>query len=503
MNRRRRHSLAFLASLLGHTITVGGFATGFTFRCAPDIEMPDIDIEFTEIELLDPDAIQGEEETPPPEPPPTEPEATPPPPTPDDPTSVEEKPEPPPEPEPEPEPEKPKFATKASKADELAPPQSTFHMLLVPKKIRTLPFSQEVLDIMAPLPDFELLIDKGRFDALRDFDHIVVASPDIRDWTQTFLAVDYKLPQEEVQRAIERAVAANGEVIEWVDDGGPLRGNPRPTNPEEKDADNRWFVFLEGKVAIYVRDEFLPSILAGPADDDRKTAGNFVANLAKMRRFAARQPEAGLQLVFKGLRRNLKRKPQVGGKPLPFELPDDFELSASAAEEPEVVIRMEFTSVVEAKAFAQWWNDEVLLEALPFGIRMMVSGIYRQFVPERSGAKIILRGTLDTDQTLMLMSMIADGASKIARKTPEELAEMKRRRIEALEARKGGKLPPSALDPTLDEPDEPAPTESTAPTEPPEPVRAPAGPPDEPSPTPAEDPAGPADAPRKPNKTPT
>ena len=44
---------------------------------------------------------------------------------------------------------------------------------------------------------------------------------------------------------------------------------------------------------------------------------------------------------------------------------------------------------------------------------------------------------------------------KIARKTPEEVEQMKRRRIEALEARKGGKLPPSALDPKTEE--DPAP----------------------------------------------
>jgi hypothetical protein len=44
VNRRRRQSLAFLASLLGHTLMVGGFATGFTFRCVPEFEMPELDL---------------------------------------------------------------------------------------------------------------------------------------------------------------------------------------------------------------------------------------------------------------------------------------------------------------------------------------------------------------------------------------------------------------------------------------------------------------------------
>jgi hypothetical protein len=372
-------------------------------------------------------------------------------------------------------------------------------MLLVPKKIRKLPFSQQVLDIMAPLPDFEMLIDKGRFDALRDFDHIVIASPNIQDWTQTFLAVDYRISREEVQRAIERAAAADGQVVEWVEDGGPLRGNPRPKDPEADDPDNRWFVFLEGKVAIYVREEFLPSILAGPAGDDRKTAGNFVANLAKLRRSADRQPEAGMQLVFKGIRRSLRKGIKVGGKPLPFKIPDELEISASAAEEPELVIRFEFETAADARTFGEWWESEVLLDALDFGTKLVAAPIYRQLAVERDGVRVALRGQLTTDQTVMLMGAIAKGSAQIAKKTPEEIAEMRQRRIDALKARRNGKLPPSALDPkapsTIPGGDTKAP-EAKAPTDPP-PIHAD---PDAPEPTPA--PVQPAPTPSEPAQTP-
>ncbi|MCA9687204.1 MAG: hypothetical protein KC457_33905, partial [Myxococcales bacterium] len=319
-----------------------------------------------------------------------------------------------------------------------------------------------------PLPDFELLIDKGRFDALRDFDHIVIASPDIRDWTQTFLAVDYRVSREEVKLAIERAVAANGEVIEWVDDGGFLRGNPRPRDPEQEDADNRWFVFLEGKIAIYVREEFLPSIMAGPAGDDRKTTGEFVANLAKVRRFAARQPDAGMQLVLKDIRRNLKRST------LPFKIPDEFEISASAAEDPEVVVRGTFVDVVEAKAFIKWWTEELGKQiAQSFTLKLQVGWVYDLFELERDGKTVTLRAQLTSGQAQKIMQFAADGSRKVAKKTPEEIEEMKRRRLEAMKARKGGKLPPSALDPNPQtqpkpkpQPDEAVETPSPAPSTP-------------------------------------
>jgi hypothetical protein len=486
---RRRKSFALLVSLLSHVLLVGGFANGFALRCVPEFEMPDIELEMVEVELVDPDALQGEDPDPVPEPPPpvVEPQpVTPPPPTPTDETSEQQKPPPVPEPE-----EPAKFAEKGSNADKLAPPQSTFHMLLVPKKIRKLPFSQQVLDIMAPLPDFELLIDAGGLDAMRDFDHIVIASPNIQDWTQTFLAVDYRISRAEVQRAIERAVAADDHVIEWVEDGGLLRGNPRPKDPKKKDGDNRWFVFLEGKIAIYVRDEFLPSILEGPAGDDRKTAGNFVANLAKLRRFAERQPDAGMQLVFKGLTRILKKGIKIGGKPLPFKIPDGFEVSASAAQEPEVVIRGEFTNVVEAKAFVKWWDDELsaLLDG-SFTLKLTVGWIYDLLAVERDGVEVTLRGQMTTDQAVKAMQLIADGTRKIAEKTPEEIAAMRQRRIDAWKARRSGKLPPSALDAKAADAKAPDAKQPPAAEDPPKTPPTPPTPVPEPAKTPVNDPAG-------------
>ncbi len=449
VRRPRRQSLALTVSLVSHLGLLGG--ASFSVRCTPHIDMPELDFELAEVELLDPDQLQGAEQHPEPEPPPPAPvaaEPPPPPPTPADEKSPEEK--PPPEEE-KPKPKK-KFAARGSRADRLAPPQSTWSILLIPKRIRKLPFRETVLDVMAPLPDFELLIDRGRFDALRDFDHILIASPDIRDWTQTFVAVDYRVSREEVQRGIERAAASRDEVVEWVDDGGPLRANPRPADPKKEDADERWFVFLEGKVAIYVRPEFLDNILQGPADDDRKTAGNYVANLAKIRRIAARQPKAGLQVVISDL------SDKVTKNPLPFAVPDHIEFSASAAKEPEVALRFEFINVVEAKAFGLWWSGTLpkIIDKIPGGA-WVAQPIYDALTLTRDDAKVQIKGQLGEGQAEMLLRMIADSSSKNLGKTPKELADMQQRRIEAWKARRKGKLPPSVLDPAEDpEPSSPA-----------------------------------------------
>lgn len=464
MKRRQRHQIAFYVSVAAHgAVVFWSLVPGL--RCGPPIELPEFDFDMEEVELLDPDMIQSELVT---EPPPPEPEPEPPAPKPEPepPPPPKAEPEPGPEPkaeEPPPEPKpKKKFAARSSRASKLAPPSSTFHMLLVPKKIRRLPFKEKVLDVMAPLPDFEFLVDGGRFDALRDFDHIVIASPEIRDWTQTFLAVDYNISTEEVQRAIERAAATRNEVVEWVSDDGPLRGNPRPADPKKTDPDNRWFVFLEDNVAIYVREEFLPSVLAGP--DGRKTSGNYVANLAKLRRFAARQPRAGMQVVFTGLRKRARKNP------LPFQIPDEFEISVSASKRPEILIRGTFADVDQVEAFVKWWEG-------PF--RDAINGDMRTkftvgWVPDLLKVEIDyldvrLVGRVTTDQAELLLGFAADGSRQTAGKTPEEIEQMRRRRVEAMEARKGGTLPPSVLDPQA-EPQAPAPTTvpmpSLAPSEP-------------------------------------
>ncbi|MCH9685662.1 MAG: hypothetical protein K0V04_29795, partial [Deltaproteobacteria bacterium] len=153
MRNRRRNGLAFIVSLVGHfAIMTGG---SFSVQCVPNIELPELDFELAEVELIDPNLLQGEQSQPDPKPPVAEPVAPPPPPpTPEDPKAAEEK--PPPEKEEEkPKPKKKKFAAKGSKADRLAPPQSTWSILFIPKRVRRLPFRQTVLDIMAPLPDFE------------------------------------------------------------------------------------------------------------------------------------------------------------------------------------------------------------------------------------------------------------------------------------------------------------------------------------------------------------
>ncbi|MBC8072077.1 MAG: hypothetical protein IAG13_27400 [Deltaproteobacteria bacterium] len=461
MRDRPRKSFALTLSLVLHLAPLGWALISF----APELDF-ELEFELQEVELIDPDQLQGGQPKPP------EPVAVPapPPPAPSTPPAPGPKPEPP---KPAPEPEKPAsdhdLGKRHSEAAALGPTNSTFYGLLVPKKIRKLSFADKALDIMAPLPDFAYLVGGGGFDALRDFDHIVIASPDIRDVRQTFLAVDYKIPRAEVQRAIERAAARNDESVEWIEENGIVRGNPTPLDASERDLDPRFFMLLEDGIAVYIRPEFVAHVLAAESGDT-KTAGNYVANLTKLRKFAAKVPTAGLQVVLKDLRSAVKKSK------LPFPMPDTIELTAEADEDPELLLRLSFVDLVDAKTFELWWNTK-MRDAIPTAARMVVGGTLDQLELSRDGTEVQLWSRFDSKQTTMLLGIIADQTAKYFKQSPEEIEALRRERKENWAKRKNGKLPPSVLggvpaggpaadDAGGDADDEPAETPAKAPEQP-------------------------------------
>lgn len=402
---------------------------------APELDI-DIDIEFTDVELLDPDQIQAHA-PPPPEvqpvvPPPPTPNAEPPKPA-EDPAKAEDEKKKKEEEEKkkaEEEANKRDLGKRSTKVDQLGPTNSTFYMLLVPKKIRQLSYGDKALAVMSPLPDYQYLIAGGGLDALKDFDHLVIASSDIRDWTQTFLAVDYTMSREKMKAAIERAVENAGETIEWTDEKGILRGNPTPKDGLE-DVDPRWFVLMEDKVAVYVREEFLPHVLGEKETDEAETAGatsgSYVANLAKLRKFASRQPTTGMQVVMKDLRAATKR-----AKGLPFQLPDRIELSVEATEEPELLIRADWPELVETKVAEQWYREK--LPAILDGnlkLKPIKWMVYDSIEVHRKQNALEFWARFETDRASMLLGMIGDAVSKMMKRTPQELAAQQRERLEA------------------------------------------------------------------------
>ncbi|MCY1058413.1 hypothetical protein [Nannocystis sp. SCPEA4] len=429
MTPTRRIFAAVLGSLALHLSPLVRGGCGLDIK----LEMPEIEFEVTQFEPVELDEeLKG---APPPEP---QPEAEVPPPMgPDKPPEGEgPKPE-----EKEPPKPKPKFGEKTSRVAELGPGSSNFFMLLSAKKVSGLPFADAIVEIMSPLPDFDFIVTGGGFHALKDFNYIVIASPNLRDLTQTFLAVEYRLSQAEVQAGLDRAAAKEGLKIDWEVRDGRTMGNPRPIANPDGDDDPRWFVFLDEDVAVYVREEFLPAITAGPDESKGNTAGNFVANLTKLRTFAAREPRAGLQLVLKDIRASIKLK-----KEPPFPIPNNLELMAEAASSPELVIKSEYLDEVEAVQMQRQWSEDLpafIDDKVPFYARFMVRSFYDATEIAREEKALNLRADFTKDQAKFILEQIAEGARRMLRRTPEQIEAARKQREEMWAARKNGKLSPS------------------------------------------------------------
>lgn len=409
-----------IAVMMHGTLLLGGV-------CVPkplDVEF-ELEWEMTEVELLDPDAIQGHDvnaEPVPPEPEPPKPE----------PPKVEEP--APPEPEPAKEEPKPEEAAveegpkrdlgqRKSNVDKLGPPSANYHVLLSTRNIRKLPFGKDAMEMISPLPDFHYLVKDGGFDPLQDFDHILIASSNLRSVTQTFLAVDYRIAREDVLAKINTAAKNNGESIDWEDHGGILSGNPKPTDGSP-DSDPRHFVLLEDKIAVLVRPEFLPAVLREEVGE-AKTAANFVGELTKLKRYARRIPTAGLQFVAHDLHAALKRKKDPAG----MAIPNDIEFTMEAQKNPEFNIRFKYLASSEAKSFIEFWNGR-FREFIDSNLttKIMLGGVIDDIEVEQDGREVTLWGELDRTQIELILKTMS---SVVEKEQARIQAQQKKRRAEA------------------------------------------------------------------------
>lgn len=468
-----RHGIAFGASLMLHCSVAVPIWLGMWVQ----LDWPELDVELIEVQLLDPDAIQAANandiEAPPETTPPAE-ENTPddndvteqsaqeepkaPPKLPPEPPSdIDDKPTEPPnidsDPDPakktDPPPTKPARALgqRRSRVAQLGPETSKFHILLVTRKVRRMPYAENVMDIMASFPDFEYLVNDGGFDPLHDFDHILISTPNITDPTMTFLVVDYQMDRDLIRQAIDRAARARDETIEWIDERGVLRGNPTPIDPTRPDLDPRFFVLpKEQKIAAYIREAFVPGLMQ-PESEDVDTTTQYIAKLSKLRRFAARVPTAGLQAVITDIRQQVRSS--SGSMPLPTEV----EFTIEATRKPEFHLRMDFPTAREAEA-ATIELDSKLVQR--YRSSALVGWLVDLIEIERKDRVVTLWGQFTTGQLDLLLPMVASQVAKVQHRGDAHVRASRVQRALNWKQRQGGELPPSALDSLESPPENPA-----------------------------------------------
>jgi hypothetical protein len=124
--------------------------------------------------------------------------------------------------------------------------------------------------LLVLLPDRRRLLDGTGLDLYRDFDALLVATPEPRNDKVTFLAARHHLKDATLRAALDRGAAATGHTIAWrTEDGRPVGvRRPRAEVPGETaglNLDDRIFVLPQPSLAVMAPPAYAERLLGRPA----------------------------------------------------------------------------------------------------------------------------------------------------------------------------------------------------------------------------------------------
>ena len=130
-------------------------------------------------------------------------------------------------------------------------------------------YAAAIDQLLVLLPDRRRLLDGTGLDLYRDFDALLIASPEPRNDKVTFLAARHRLKDAALQTALNRGAAASGHAIEWrAEDGRPVGvRRVRPSAPGQTTAfnlDDRILVLPQPGLAVMAPPAYAEQLLGHP-----------------------------------------------------------------------------------------------------------------------------------------------------------------------------------------------------------------------------------------------
>jgi len=124
--------------------------------------------------------------------------------------------------------------------------------------------------LLVLLPDRRRLLDGTGLDLYRDFDALLIATPEPRNDKVTFLAARHHIKEAVLRAALDRGAAAAGRTIAWRVEDGRLVGvrRPRAAAPDQiagLDLDDRIFVLPQPSLAVMAPPAYAERLLGRPA----------------------------------------------------------------------------------------------------------------------------------------------------------------------------------------------------------------------------------------------
>jgi len=289
--------------------------------------------------------------------------------------------------------------------------------------------------VLRLLPDRRRLLDGTGLDLYRDFDALLIATPNPFDDAVTFLAVRHRLDDDALRAAFDRGAEAGGRAIEWRQEGGRWVGTRKVVEQgaSGRDArDDRLLVLPAPGLAVIAPPAYAKLLLERPATPDGGAPAGAAAGTPRWAELVARiDAEDGAlpkDAVFSMTAANLLHAPGDGlGRVVPGTrgtvdddtparahepaMPGVISMVAGTTPTPFLEIGAEFAAEQQARIWeGEWpgWKQKLLGNPLVLlaGLNPLVS----RAEVERADRSIVLRTTATSEETRRLLQMVVNFA---------------------------------------------------------------------------------------------
>jgi hypothetical protein len=278
-------------------------------------------------------------------------------------------------------------------------------------------------EILRLLPDRRRLLEGTGLDLYRDFDALLIATPNPFDDTVTFLAARHHLDDNGMRAALDRGAAAAGRPITWRQEAGRpvgVRGR-RPHLPEEpgtpRDRDDRLFVMPEPGLVVIAPAVYAKLLLERAARDGGAPAArtDWTDLVARIDAEGGALPEGA---VFMMTASNLLRAAGASGDAIttplpgaPAAMPKVLSLVAGTTPASFMELAADFATVAQASDWeVEWpaWKRRLL--GNPLVLLAGLNPIVSRAALRREDRRVHLRTTATPEETRRILQMIVNFA---------------------------------------------------------------------------------------------
>jgi hypothetical protein len=324
------------------------------------------------------------------------------------------------------------------------PAGSRLTVLMRLDRLRGTAYQAPVDGLLVHLPDRHDLLDGTGLDLFGDFDALLIATPNPRDPTVSFLAVRHHLDMGAMRAALGRGARATDRVVSWRREAGRLVGERRAIAGKGAAAptratDDRIVVLADPGLAVVTPPAYRALLLepphratagasgdAGP-DADGGVSGSesggpdggappgWATLLARIDAEEGLMPPDGV-VMLKAVDILRASAPASGGLPVVYgmEVPPEVSATIGVDDGPYLDVVAEFKSEAPARHWeAEWPALQRRLRTNPYVMVGAFSPLIARVTLTREGSMVRLHVNATSEEALRLLQIASTFAGRL------------------------------------------------------------------------------------------